>query len=196
MRWSDLTTARLLIRPVSIDDAAAIRQIESDELHQRFMGWSASEERARRSIELAIGQFITHGLGLFAAVRRDNADGGLVGYCGLLPSVVGPGAEVELVCAIGVAYQRQGFASEICTAMLTYAFHCLASSRVIGRVDIDNIASNALVSSLGFVPHGIRWDLACERRETIYVKRRFDPAGGGTCDVLTYITPADCGIFS
>lgn len=57
---------------------------------------------------------------------------------------------VELGYAIKEEYQNQGYATEVCEAILNYTFHVLKKKRVYAQVDEKNLASVKLLKRLNF----------------------------------------------
>jgi ribosomal-protein-alanine N-acetyltransferase len=57
---------------------------------------------------------------------------------------------VELSYAIGRAYQRQGYATEACQALIDYGFKEMRLARLTNGVSEDNIPTNRVCRTLGF----------------------------------------------
>ena len=60
------------------------------------------------------------------------------------------GGELELGYAIGIPYQRQGYATEVCEAVLTYTKEELGMPSVCCLIDEGNVISEHLAAKLGF----------------------------------------------
>lgn len=57
---------------------------------------------------------------------------------------------VELGYAIKEEYQNQGYATEVCKAIIDYTFHTLHKKRIYAQVDKENIPSVKLLKKLNF----------------------------------------------
>lgn len=62
--------------------------------------------------------------------------------------------QAEIGYTIASAYQRQGFATEAVSALLTYAFETFQLHRITAILDCENIASVALLERLGMRREG------------------------------------------
>lgn len=60
------------------------------------------------------------------------------------------GGELELGYAIGVPWQRQGYATEVCSAILTYVKEELMLPSVSCLIEEGNVVSEHLAQKLGF----------------------------------------------
>ena len=165
----ELTTERLIIRPVREDDAEAIYQ------HLHAIGWvdevqSEAEQRERASHytrwlslnHTALAQLYQPPYGDRVIALRQM--GTLIGMCGFVPYIndfsVFPSfggtaegglaqAEVGLMWAISPKYWRKGYASEAAQALIEYAFQEMRLHRIIATTEHDNIASQAVMRKLG-----------------------------------------------
>ena len=81
----------------------------------------------------------------------DKKTNALVGRAGLESRENCQSDELELGFIVAPEFQRQGYATEICNAILDYAINWLEIDRFISRCDPKNLASRALLSKLGFV---------------------------------------------
>ncbi len=167
-----LETDRLLVRPFSMDDLAAIHQILDVELaaegapanaavfaeRERWLQWTVmSYEELTRLHQPPYGDR--------AIVLKDA--GRLIGACGLAPSLDAFGQlpafqaagadlwrgytspEVGLYYAVSPTYQRQGYATEAARALIDYAFTHLRLRRIVATTMYDNAASMAVMRRLG-----------------------------------------------
>ncbi|MGQ0547300.1 MAG: GNAT family N-acetyltransferase [Betaproteobacteria bacterium] len=82
-----------------------------------------------------------------------TSTGEFVGQCGFL-EVPKMKAEWEIYCLFRRACWRQGYAREVCRALVSTAFSALHAERVLGIIDPANIASMSLVEKLGFRQEG------------------------------------------
>ena len=163
-----LETARLIIRPLSMDDLQTIHQIlnagfgaevtETLDVRKRWLQWTIMgyEQLAR------IGQ---PPYGERAVVLKQT--GHLIGTCGFVPCLDVfeqlPGlshatqttprhftsTEFGLFYAIEPIYQRHGYATEAAQAMIDYAFQHLHLKRIVATTTYDNAASVSVMRKLG-----------------------------------------------
>jgi [ribosomal protein S5]-alanine N-acetyltransferase len=165
-----LQTARLLLRPLRHDDAAALYAIHADPAVMRYWStppWTGLDE-AQRMIEgdiaaMATGRNIRLGL-----QRRD--DGALVGHCTLFK--LEPACRrAEVGYALARAAWGQGLMQEALTALLDHGFGALALNRVEADIDPRNAPSGRILERLGFVREGLmreRWIVAGETSDTAF----------------------------
>lgn len=156
-----LETDRLLLRPFTPEDEAIHQAVFSDpEVCHFYCRDTKTIEEVRVWLAYRQRQAAGEDFGFLAVVRRD--DQVLLGLVALQPYVNSwivfedaPASpyhrlEVELSYAFGRAYQRQGYATEACRAVIAYAFRELKLPRIAYAVDGDNIASWSLMKRLGF----------------------------------------------
>jgi RimJ/RimL family protein N-acetyltransferase len=157
-----LETPRLILRPFTDRDIEIHTVVFSDpKVCHFYCGKTRTEQET--------GEWLIHRkwqvrsedeLGFLAVVRKhDNRMLGLtalqlaVGYW--LRFEAEPEAPfhpliVELSYAIGRAYQRQGYATEACQAVIAYGFQEMRLARLTNGVVPENIPSNRLCQKLGF----------------------------------------------
>ena len=156
-----LRTPRLHLRPFTTDDIPAIAAYRDDPEVARHQSWDRySEDDARRLVtSVADAAPGTPGQWFQWAITL-AADGTLLGDCGL--KIDGDEPRLGMIgYTLGRAHQRLGFATEAVRAVLDLAFHQLALHRVSASVDVDNLASLALLQRLGL------------RREAHFVKSQW-----------------------
>lgn len=156
---TNLTTPRLLLRPLRMNDAESLLHIYSDPEFTRY--WSCepwtSLSQATALIEKdlrehAAGEFLR--LGIF--LRNQEI---LIGTCSLF-NLVRPCRRGELGYGIAREYWRQGYMLEAVSALLDLAFVDLALNRLEADVDPRNTASVRGLEKLGFKREGYlreRW---------------------------------------
>jgi ribosomal-protein-alanine N-acetyltransferase len=148
-----IATPRLVLRPLTGDDAAFIFELVTDPAWLRFIGDKgvANADDARRYIENGpAAMYARHGFGLYAVELKE--DGVPIGMCGLIKRDTLP--DVDLGFAFLPRYRSQGYGVEAGAAMLDYGRNVLRLERIVAIVSPDNTASISLLKRLGF---------ACER---------------------------------
>ncbi len=156
MPFTPLHTARLLIRPMTLDDAADMAQRRSDPETAKYQAWVVPYpvERARELIKGVIERGdIMPGEWFQLAVERES-DGRIVGDLAVFLSEDGHTAE------IGYTLHRWArghyMATEAAAAMCDYLVDVLGVHRIQATTDPHNRASTRLLDRLGFVHEGTK----------------------------------------
>ena len=158
-----LSTARLALRPVTLDDVDPLWALWTDPAVRKYL-WDdraiSREEAATTLAECcALGP---QGLGLWLvqlthpAPFTALADGPLLGCAGLLP--VGTAAEydarlaglIEPLVALAPSAWGQGYAVEALSVLLHHAASALGLERLAGVTDVPNVASDRMLRRAGF----------------------------------------------
>ncbi|EIV8504280.1 GNAT family N-acetyltransferase [Vibrio parahaemolyticus] len=144
-----LTTERLILRLVSVDDAPFILDLYNHPDFYRFVGdkqmrtdYEAAryikenmlrmEEKKGVSLLVVEDKQTKQPLGISGLVKRDTLNAYDIGY-GFLPSAYG-----------------QGFAIEAAKAVVEYAKQAMQLSQLVAITNNDNIRSISLLKKLGF----------------------------------------------
>lgn len=150
------TTTRLLVRPLQLADSGAVFDYRSDPAVMRFQMWHPASEREVR-------QFIREQRGLTPGLPGhwfqfgivEQSSGRLLGDCGLHTPLSTPDS-VEVGLTLRPDCQRQGYATEVLTALIHYCFTTLHVRSVIARTHPDNLRSIRLVSRCGFPTNPVK----------------------------------------
>lgn len=145
--WEILTTERCIIRETISEDVDSFYQIYAEPDITRYM----EELYADRDEEIAYIEdyrekvYGFYGYGMWTVLKKD---GTVIGRAGIswregfqLP---------ELGFVIGVPWQRQGYAYEVCSAILAYACNELDMTQMQALVMSGNEKSIVLCRKLGF----------------------------------------------
>ena len=140
-----IETARLKLRPVSMDDLDDLHRLWTDPAVREFFwdGEVISRERAEGAVREGIEAFDRRGFGLWVAEVGED----LVGFCGLRPLDNAPG--VEVLYGIAPSSWGDGFATEAALAMLRYGFEEAGLDRILGIADKQNAASRRVLEKIG-----------------------------------------------
>lgn len=146
--WEILRTKRCIIRETAVEDVDAFYRIYQEPDITLYMEDLYSD----RNEEIAYVQdyikkvYHFYGYGMWTVAEREN--GQVIGRAGISWR---EGFELpELGFVIGVPWQRQGYAYEVCSAILAYARDELGMTRVQALVMIGNEKSWKLCEKLGF----------------------------------------------
>ncbi|NRF71785.1 GNAT family N-acetyltransferase [Aquincola sp. S2] len=148
-----LRTPRLLLRPMSTDDAPALFAVFSDPAVMRYRSlppWTALEQ-ARAAIDrdlLAMARAEQLRLGIVLA-----SEGLLIGTCTLF-RLDEQSRRAEIGYALGSHAWGRGFMHEALTALLRHGFETLGLNRIEADIDPGNAASARSLERLGFQREG------------------------------------------
>lgn len=149
-----LTTERLILREITLDDAEAVFAIRSDDRVMQYIGRPRAKELVD-SIELiqrtirdraentAISWAITQ--------KGDPTLIGMIGYYRLKPEHY----RGEVGYALSADRWRKGIMSEALRVVVETGFEQFGFHSIEADTDPNNIASNALLKASGFVREGL-----------------------------------------
>ncbi|MDD2793881.1 MAG: GNAT family N-acetyltransferase [Sediminibacterium sp.] len=143
-----LTTERLLIRELSIVDAAFMLRLMNAPNWIRFIGDRNVKTISDASNYISsriISSYRTNGFGLYLVTLKNTRKP--IGICGLVKreGLNHP----DLGFAILPEYERMGYASEAATAVLDYAGNILRLKQVEGITTKSNLASVSVLEKAG-----------------------------------------------
>ncbi len=150
--WEILETDRLLVRETTVEDVDRFYQIYAEPSVTDYM----DNLFADRDVEIACAKnyietvYAFYGYGMWTVLKKDSGE--VIGRAGIswregyrLP---------ELGFVIGVPWQGQGYAFEVCSAILNYAREELQMTQIQALVRPGNERSVRLCERLGFVVSG------------------------------------------
>lgn len=149
-----LETNRLLLRELSLDDAADLFQYASDPAVPRYSTWSVHEsiEDSKRFLNAAIKQYKNHQLACWGIVHK--ADKKLIGTCGF-GNWIADQARAELGYALSRKYWGKGYMPEAVRPVITFGFRMMKLNRIEGRCIIPNTASARVMEKVGMKFEGV-----------------------------------------
>jgi [ribosomal protein S5]-alanine N-acetyltransferase len=143
-----MNTARLTLRPFTLDDAAFIALLLNDPGWLRHIGDRKvrTPDDARDYLTQGpIAHATKHGFALGAVER--TSDGALIGMCGLIRR---DGLDdVDLGYAFLPAHRGQGYAREAAAAWLACGFERFGLKRIVAITSVDNTASGKVLEAIG-----------------------------------------------
>ncbi|MDR7482064.1 MAG: GNAT family protein [Armatimonadota bacterium] len=160
-----LETPRLLLRPLTLEDAADIYAYASDPEVSRYVTWHAhrSIEDTRTFLHGALALYAAGQVAPWGMVHR--ADGKVIGTCGFVSWYPDHG-RAEIGYSLARAYWRQGYTTEAVRRIMRFGFEVMALNRIEARCEIPNVASARLLEKVGMTFEGIL-------REHVYGKGRY-----------------------
>lgn len=146
--WRILETARCLIRETTPEDVEDFFRIYSDPSITEYMENLYPEiEQEKQYIREYIEKVYTfYEFGVWTVIERES--GAVIGRAGF--ACRQGYEEPELGFIIGVPWQHQGYAEEVCRAILKYGWERLEFQKVQAMVEPGNEASLRLCEKLGF----------------------------------------------
>jgi RimJ/RimL family protein N-acetyltransferase len=143
-----LETERLVLRKVSIDDAAFVLELLNQPSFIRFIG-----DRGVRNLEDAreyilnrlIASYEQNGFGLYLVELKP--DGTPIGISGLVKRETLSDADIGF--AFLPEYWSKGYAAESAAAVMNYARDELGLTRILAITSLDNEASAKLLGKIG-----------------------------------------------
>lgn len=143
-----LETARLVLRPLTLEDAPFVLGLVNEPSWLRFIG-----DRGVRTLDDAVGyirkgplaMYERHGFGLLLVELK--SDGSPLGMCGLLKRDSLEDADIGF--ALKPAFWGQGYAYEAAAAVVAEATRVQGLQRIAAIVANDNASSIKLLERLG-----------------------------------------------
>lgn len=152
--WRVIDTERCYLREMKEDDLDALYELYAGEGMTRYMEplYEDRQEEAEYMRAYIASQYYYYGYGMWVVIER--ATGKLIGRAGLDNRNIHGGIELEMGYAVAADHHRQGYATEICLAILKYAGEFLEFSRVNCLVDKENEASRTASFKTGLCMEG------------------------------------------
>lgn len=145
-----LTTDRLLLKPINPGHAEAIHRYRTDSVTNRYQGWIPKDvEDVRSFITNRTSREMNVNGTWFQLVVTLRATGEVIGDIGL-HFLGSRNDQVELGCTIGREHQGFGYAKEALSEVISYLFDTLGKHRLTASIDPANIPSIKLFERLGF----------------------------------------------
>ena len=151
----DITTARLHLRPLQLEDAPGMLALDSDPAVHRYLGgiggaMAASLADSEATIRHIQAQYVANGIGRWAVLLR--ATGEFMGWAGL-KLVAGPlngqHGFYDLGYRFRPRYWGQGYGFEAAQAWLHYGFETLRLPRICAYADVNNAGSCRILAKIG-----------------------------------------------
>ncbi len=145
-----LTTKRLMVREITVGDIDRLYEIYKEPSITCYME-GLYEDRAKEAefVQSYIdNMYAFYNYGMWGVCDKET--GMLIGRAGFSNREFCGRVFLELGYIIAKDYQRKGYATEVCTAIIKYAKEKLLADAVICLIHPDNIASKRLAIKLGF----------------------------------------------
>lgn len=165
--WTILETERLLVRESTVSDVDAFYEMYKESGVSRFMHDLAAEraEQIRYMEQYRESVYGFYEFGIWTVILK--ATGEVIGRAGF--AMRDGFLEPEIGFVIGAPWQRQGYAKEVCQAILDYGSRQLEFTNVQAFAEPENEASIHLLKELGFAECGEHQEK--ERKYIRYIKK-------------------------
>lgn len=153
--WITVVTERCILREITLDDLDDLFALYAqpgitdytEPLYER-----PQEEQYTRDYIEKMYRFYGYGMWLVC----DRGSGALIGRAGFSHQDLGDQIVLEMGYIIGVPYQRQGYATEVCEKLLAFARTNLSDFGTLNCfVEPGNVASHRLMERLSFSQNGM-----------------------------------------
>ncbi|UCD75181.1 MAG: GNAT family N-acetyltransferase [Phycisphaerales bacterium] len=153
-----LETERLVLRPLTPDDAPAVFRLYSDEAVTAFLGFDAlkDEEQAAEIIREAIQRFEERRGMRWGIILRQTSD--LIGTCSYKRWEWARASRAELGCDLLRAYWGTGLMTEALRETIRLGFEVTGVNRIEAMVFEGAERSVTLLNKLGFQLEGVLRD--------------------------------------
>lgn len=153
MRLPILYTENLIIRPISMDDAADMFEYAKTPYVGPTAGWAPHVSIQETQMIIATMQQIKtpYELGVWAVVLKSNNK--MIGTIELYNHF--HHFKAELGYSINPAYWGHGYATEAGKAVIAYGFEILDLKRIEVGTFVDNFQSQRVCEKLGFIKEGV-----------------------------------------
>jgi RimJ/RimL family protein N-acetyltransferase len=151
--FADIHTARLVVRAVAESDLVDLLEVNSDDEVTRYLPYATWRGHDDALAWLArMQERCATGTARQCVIER-RLDRRVIGTV-LVFQYDEPSARVEIGYVVGRAYWRQGYAAEALRAVCRHAFEEAGIRRMEAEARPENLASNELLRSLGFIHEG------------------------------------------
>ncbi|MFP2960559.1 GNAT family N-acetyltransferase [Myxococcus sp. 1LA] len=140
-----LETARLLLRPPTMEDLEGFAALMADEESARFIGGVQPRSMAWRNVCVMAGSWSLQGFAMFSVLEKST--GAWVGRVGPWKPDGWPGTEIGW--GLLRSYWGRGYATEAATATMDWAFEHLGWTDVIHCIVPENTPSQEVARRLG-----------------------------------------------
>ena len=143
-----IETARLLLRPLTLDDEDALAAVLSDAETMRWYPRAFTRDEVQAWIERQMDRYEA-GSGLLGMVEKQT--GRLIGDCGAVWQEIDGSTELEIGYHVNRGRWNQGFATEAAQAAIDYVFEKPGVERVVSMIRPENLASRRVAEKNGLM---------------------------------------------
>lgn len=173
MNTRPITTPRLMLRPVTVDDAASVFAIYGDPETNRYnpSGPLTDPGQARAALDRWLKHWAEHGFGQWA-IATQEAPECVIGFGGITLYPYNDVERINLGYRFAVSAWGQGFATELARAALQFGFVELDQPQVYGVVRPAHTASIKVLEKIGMQHIDELDDVPGQAPSLVYVATR------------------------
>jgi ribosomal-protein-alanine N-acetyltransferase len=147
-------TERLLLRPLSVDDAADVFAYASDPEVSRYTAWEShmTLDDSKAFLATVADLYTTRQVAPWGVEHR--ADRKLIGTCGFANWNV-KHRRAEIAYALSRRCWNRGYTTEAVRAVLDFGYRVMGVNRIEARCDVLNVASARVMEKAGMTFEGI-----------------------------------------
>ena len=145
----ELTTERLIMRPITLDDKRAIFEYRRDKEVNKYQGWIPETVEDAEIFIGKISKEINVPETWFQFVIIEKEYQKIIGDLGIHFLDL-ENQQAEIGCTLNKDFQDKGYATESVKKVIDYLFKELNKHRIITSIDPDNKSSIRLVERIGF----------------------------------------------
>ena len=160
-----IETERLLLRKITLNDASDMFDYASNPEVSEYTMWSThtSIEDTKYFLKSLTKMYKRRELVDWGIVHK--AEKKFIGTCGYVEWSM-THSRAEIGYAISARYWREGYMSEAVNAIIEFGFREMLLNRIVGRCEVNNIASARVMEKVGMQLEGIL-------RQQLFVKGRY-----------------------
>jgi RimJ/RimL family protein N-acetyltransferase len=149
-----VVTERLLLREIIPEDVDDFFDMDKEPAVHQYLG-NKPVKRKEQMVEVIAfirNQYVENGIGRWAVVEKESNK--FIGWAGLKlvkETLNNHQHYYDLGYRLNSNYWGRGYASEAARASLQYGFETMKLKEIFAAAHVDNIASNRILSGLGFV---------------------------------------------
>ena len=153
-RIPDLSTERLLLRKIRLNDAPDMFEYSKDPEVTKYLLWDPhpNVEHTRNYIDYLQDRYRDGKYYDWAVILKSS--GKMIGTCGF-SSILPEHRSAEVGYVLNPAFRGQGIAGEALSAVLDFAFRKMALNRVEAKCVADNASSERVMQKVGMTFEGV-----------------------------------------
>jgi RimJ/RimL family protein N-acetyltransferase len=145
----ELTTKRLIIRPITLSDKNEVFEYRCDKETNKYQGWIPETIDEMETFIGKIAKQIDKPATWFQFVIIEKESQKIIGDLGI-HFFDKENKQVEIGCTLNKNFQNKGYATEAVIRVIDYLFKELNKHRIITSIDPANKNSIRLVERIGF----------------------------------------------
>jgi RimJ/RimL family protein N-acetyltransferase len=144
---TEIETARLHLRPLTLQDLENLAQIYGDPevMRYRLHPEPATRAQTQESLTQMIAHWQRYGFGRWATIEKATQT--LIGHCGL--EILTGTPEVEVNYLLDRPHWGKGLATEAAQKLVRYGFETLGRDRLVALAKPENYASRRVMEKIG-----------------------------------------------